>query len=102
MAQQVQEVGSSKEQIRQTRIQKLTDLADRGVNPYPYKFDKTAKAQELQDKYKDLEAGVETTDVYSVAGRVMAIRNTGMFIDLMDDSEKFRFFLTKKIYQKIK
>ena len=41
MAQQTQEVSSTKEQIRQTRIQKLTDLADRGVNPYPYSFNKT-------------------------------------------------------------
>ena len=38
MAQQTQEAGSTKEQIRQTRIQKLTDLADKGINPYPYKF----------------------------------------------------------------
>ena len=96
MAQQVQEVGSSKEQIRQTRIQKLADLADKGVNPYPYKFEKNGKAQELQEKYKDLEAGVETTDIYSVAGRVMAIRNTGMFIDLMDDSGKIQIFSHKE------
>ena len=27
---------SARETIRQTRIQKLTDLADLGVNPYPY------------------------------------------------------------------
>ena len=96
MAQQIQEVSSTKEQIRQTRIQKLTDLADRGVNPYPYKFDKDAKAAYLQEKYKDLEAGVETEDKYSVAGRVMAIRNTGMFIDLMDDSGKIQIFSHKE------
>ena len=96
MAQQTQEVSSTREQIRQTRIQKLTDLADRGVNPYPYKFNKTANASELQDKYKDLEAGVETEDEYSVAGRVMAIRNTGMFIDLMDATGKIQIFSHKE------
>ena len=95
MAQQIQEASSSKEQIRQIRIQKLTDLADKGINPYPYKFEKDAKAKDLQEKYKDLEAGVETTDTYSVAGRVMAIRNTGMFIDLMDDSGKIQIFSHK-------
>lgn len=96
MAQQTQEFNSSKEQIRQTRIQKLADLADKGVNPYPYKFNKTASAKELQEKYKSLEAGVETDDVYSVAGRVMAIRNTGMFIDLMDDTGKIQIFSHKE------
>lgn len=93
---QTQETNSSINQIRQTRIQKLTDLADKGINPYPYKFVKTASAKELQEKYASLEAGVETEDVYSVAGRVMAIRNTGMFIDLQDDSGKIQIFSHKE------
>ncbi len=96
MAQQTHEASSSKEQIRQTRIQKLADLADKGVNPYPYSFDKDIDAKDLQEKYKDLEAGVETEDKYSVAGRVMAIRNTGMFIDLMDASGKIQIFSHKE------
>ncbi len=82
--------------VREGRIQKLTDLVDMGVNPYPYTFDKTANAATLQEKYKDLEAGVETEDVYSVAGRVMAIRNTGMFIDLMDSTGKIQIFSHKQ------
>ena len=86
----------SAQSIREGRIQKLTDLIDMGVNPYPYTFDKTANAQTLQDKYKDLEAGVETEDVYSVAGRVMAIRNTGMFIDLLDSTGKIQIFSHKQ------
>lgn len=94
--QTVQESNSAISQIRQTRIQKLTDLADKGVNPYPYIFDKTADAAELQEKYKDLAAGEETEDVYSVAGRVMAIRNTGMFIDLMDSTGKIQVFSHKE------
>ena len=96
MTQLTREAGSAIEQIRQTRIQKLADLADKGVNPYPYKFEKTASAKELQEKYKDLPAGEETTDVYSVSGRVMAIRNTGMFIDLMDDTGKIQIFSHKE------
>ena len=96
MTLQTREAGSAIEQIRQTRIQKLADLADKGVNPYPYKFDKTASAKELQERYKDLPAGEETTDVYAVAGRVMAIRNTGMFIDLMDDTGKIQIFSHKE------
>ena len=87
---------STSQGVREGRIQKLTDLVDMGVNPYPYTFDKTANAQTLQEKYKDLEAGVETEDVYSVAGRVMAIRNTGMFIDLMDSTGKIQIFSHKQ------
>lgn len=82
--------------IREARIQKLTDLIDKGINPYPYSFDKNASARQLQEKYKDLEAGAETQDTYSVAGRVMAMRNTGMFIDLVDDSGKIQIFSHKE------
>lgn len=94
--QTTQESNSAIDQIRQIRIQKLADLADKGVNPYPYVFDKNADAADLQETYKDLAAGEETDDVYSVAGRVMAIRNTGMFIDLMDASGKIQIFSHKE------
>ena len=90
------EIISPKENIRQARIQKLADLADKGINPYPYSYDKDAKAQDLQEKYKDLPTGEETEDFYSVAGRIMAMRNSGMFIDLMDDSGKIQVFCHKE------
>lgn len=93
---QVKTINSAKEQIRQTRIQKLADLADKGINPYPYVFEKNANAADLQEKYKDLPAGEETNDEYAVAGRVMAIRNTGMFIDLMDTTGKIQIFSHKE------
>ena len=83
-----QEAGSSQTQIRNVRIQKMENLRERGLNPYPYGYDKDIMAQDLQDKYKDLAAGEEIEDCYHVAGRVMANRNTGMFIDLVDASGK--------------
>lgn len=82
--------------LRSARIQKLTDLVDKGINPYPYKFEKTASAKELQEKYAELEVGAETEDEYSVAGRIMAMRNSGMFMDLMDDSGKIQIFCHKE------
>lgn len=92
----MQEQNHTQNAIRNTRIQKLTELADKGINPYPYSFDKNASAKHLQEKYENLAAGEETQDSYSVAGRVMAMRNTGMFIDLMDDSGKIQIFCHKE------
>ena len=60
---QVKPINSAKEQIRQTRIQKLTELADKGINPYPYVFEKNANASDLQEKYKDLPEGEETEEM---------------------------------------
>ena len=92
----MQEQNHTQNAIRNTRIQKLTELADRGINPYPYSFDKNASAKFLQDKYENLQAGEETQDAYSVAGRIMAMRNSGMFIDLMDDTGKIQIFCHKE------
>lgn len=82
--------------IRESRIKKISELREKNINPYPYYFNKNAGAKELQEKYKDLEPGVETEDEYKVAGRIMAIRNSGMFIDMMDDSGRLQLFCHKE------
>ena len=50
-----QESGSSQSQIRKVRIQKMENLRERGLNPYPYGYDKDIMAQDLQEKYKELQ-----------------------------------------------
>jgi len=86
---------SSIETLRSTRIQKLNDLIDNGINPYPYTFDRTACAAELHEKYKDLPTGEEDSKVFNVAGRIMAMRNNGMFLDVVDSSGKIQVFIHK-------
>ena len=80
---------------RDSRLAKLKALEEKGYNPYPYRFQPNAFAADLQDKYKNLEAGTDTEDRVTVAGRVMAVRNNGMFIDLKDASGKIQVFCHK-------
>ena len=80
---------------RESRLVKLKKLQELGYNPYPYKFKPNAYAADLQEKYKDLEAGVDTEDRVIVAGRAMAVRNNGMFIDIKDNSGKIQAFCHK-------
>jgi len=86
---------STLDKIRQQRIDKLAQWQEHGVNPYPYHFEKTHHNQALQDQYAHLENGQETEDVVQVAGRIMALRNSGMFIDLQDASGKLQLFCHK-------
>jgi lysyl-tRNA synthetase class 2 len=81
--------------MRAERLRKLRELREQKVNPYPYKYTRSHRAQELQDKYKDLENGVETEDVVSVCGRIMNERNTWMFVDVYDESGKIQLFCHK-------
>ncbi len=80
---------------RESRLAKLKALQDLGYNPYPYRFQPTHFAAQLQEKYKDLEAGTDTEDRVTIAGRAMAVRNSGMFIDVKDASGKIQAFCHK-------
>ena len=82
---------------RESRLAKLNTLKEKGYNPYPYKFSPTAYSSELQEKYKDLPAGTDTEDRVTVAGRAMAVRNSGMFVDIKDKEGKIQAFCYKKI-----
>src|SRR5436190_11153446 len=66
--------------FRSVRLAKLETLRRLGIDPYPVAFDRTDEAAALEQRYADLAVGVETTDRVRVAGRIRAIRNSGMFI----------------------
>jgi len=89
------------DRLKEARLTKLNTLKEAGINPYPYKYDVTAKAADLQEKYKDLPAEEETSDVVRVAGRIKAYRNSGMFMDLYDESGKIQIFSYKKALPEI-
>lgn len=80
---------------RDSRLAKLAQMQEQGYNPYPYRFRPDAYARDLQEKYKDLPAGTDTEERVTVAGRAMAVRNNGMFIDLKDKSGKIQIFCHK-------
>lgn len=79
----------------EAKIENLKALELKGVNPFPYRFEVTHHAGELQKKYETLAVGEVTTDVVKVAGRVMSNRNSGMFIDLKDATGKIQIFSHK-------
>lgn len=78
------------------RVKKLEELKEMGVNPYPASCKRTHKSYELHEIYSSIENGTITSDIVSVAGRVMSIRNSGMFIDLHDDSGKMQIYTDLK------
>jgi lysyl-tRNA synthetase, class II len=86
---------SEENQFRAARLDKLAQLKALGIDPYPYAFQRTAEAAELQRRYEGLAAGAATEDEVAVAGRIRAIRNSGMFIDLHDASGKIQVFSHK-------
>ena len=69
-------------------------LLDAGIDPYPIKSTVTAHVAELEERYADLEDGQTGEEVYSVAGRVRAIRNQGKiaFVVVEDYTGQIQLF----------
>src|SRR5712672_2752767 len=81
--------------LRSIRIGKCESLKALGIDPYPHSFERTHEAGQLERRYTGLAAGAETEDRVRVAGRIRAMRNSGMFIDLHDASGKIQIFCHK-------
>ena len=74
--------------LRSVRLGKLEALRGMGIDPYPASFARSDAAVALDARYVELPAGADSGEVVRVAGRILAIRNSGMFIDLHDASGK--------------
>jgi lysyl-tRNA synthetase, class II len=88
---------AAEDPLRSIRMGKRDSLEALGVDPYPYSFERTHEAVQLERRYAGLAAGAETEDRVRVAGRIRAMRNSGMFIDLHDASGKIQIFCHKDL-----
>jgi lysyl-tRNA synthetase class 2 len=75
------------------RTDRLEKLVRRFGDPFQLtQFAKTHAAREIKDKHAALPAGERTSHSVTVAGRIMAIRNSGMFIIILDDTDRLQIF----------
>ncbi len=88
---------STDEEIRQLRLDKVQELRDKNVNPYPTTGERTVYAKELHEKYDDLEPESHTGIIQSVAGRLILKRDMGKlsFATLRDSSGTIQLFVSK-------
>ncbi len=90
------EIQNTGHEQRQVRLSKLQALEARGINAYPQIYRPTATSKSLAETYADLPSDTQTDDVVLVAGRIRAIRNSGMFIDVYDPSGKIQIYTSKE------
>jgi lysyl-tRNA synthetase class 2 len=82
------------EQLR-IRREKLDRLRERGVDPYPVGFGRTATAAQVRAAHPDLPPDTRTGDTVAVAGRVVLIRTSGRlcFATVQDGSGRIQVML---------
>ncbi|MCU5747018.1 lysine--tRNA ligase [Staphylococcus sp. SQ8-PEA] len=85
----------------QVRRQKLQELYDLGIDPFGHKFDRTAMAEPLHDKWdqfsKDELKEKEGESSVTVAGRIMTKRGKGKagFAHIQDLSGQIQLYVRK-------
>jgi lysyl-tRNA synthetase class 2 len=82
---------------RAQRLAKVDALRERGVDPYPVRFDRTLTLAELRDRYDGrLAAGQELDEPQRVAGRLLLIRRQGKlsFATMRDGTGNVQLFVS--------
>ncbi len=84
---------ASLEEIRKARLEKLTTLQKRGLNPYPISTNRDFSLSEVEADFPNLSKKKSVT----IAGRVMALRGQGglVFADVSDGTGRFQILLKK-------
>jgi lysyl-tRNA synthetase, class II len=70
-----------------------------GSDRYPYRFERTATIGSLRERHGSAEAGTDTGERVSIAGRLMTMREHGKvaFADLMDASGRLQLFAQQDV-----
>jgi lysyl-tRNA synthetase, class II len=85
---------------QQRRLEKLRELREQGVDPYPPRSHRTHTAQEALDRFAEIEPSLDgghDDQEITLAGRVTSIRDMGrsVFGHIRDGSAEIQIFLRR-------
>lgn len=75
----------------------LEEIRKMGIDPYPYKFDRTHFIKEVIEKYSDVKAGEKKENVkVSIAGRIRSKRQHGKlsFAHIEDSTGRMQIYIS--------
>ncbi|MDI6737555.1 MAG: lysine--tRNA ligase [Nanoarchaeota archaeon] len=87
------------EQLINERKAKIATLKEKGIEPYPYRYDKKHNASELQSKYLGLKPEEKSGKKAKTAGRIMSMRSMGAitFMHIQDNTGRIQLYFSKDI-----
>lgn len=79
-------------ELIKTRIEKVENLRAEGINPYPYRYDRSHMINDVVEKFDQLSAD---KTVLNLAGRIMLKRKMGksIFADIHDMTGRIQIYL---------
>ncbi len=84
--------------IRAEKRAKLKELREKGIDPFPHNYERTAQVKEIVHLHSGLAAGDKKEgEVYKIAGRLMTKRPMGKaaFFNIQDQTGRIQCYLKK-------
>src|SRR5882762_8794884 len=83
---------------RARRLADLDQLRDRGIDPYPVRYDRGQELHDLRTEFAGLEPGTETDVAVRVTGRIRLLRRQGKltFATLHDGTDAIQLFVSRR------
>ncbi len=74
-------------------------LKESGLNPFPYRYERSHTLAQLLATYQNLESEKESSDVVRTAGRLMTVRDMGKscFAHLADGPTRMQIYVKKDV-----
>lgn len=82
--------------LKAEKRKKLLALKEKGINPFPYKFEKKGSCSVVHKDFESLTAGEKKPEAQmALAGRVMTLRSMGkaVFFNLQDNTGVLQIYL---------
>ncbi len=81
-------------ELLKIRRDKLEEIKQQGINPYPYSFNRTHLSRDILSQFANLNGEEESKDIIRLAGRIMTKRGHGKasFANIQDDSGKLQIY----------
>jgi lysyl-tRNA synthetase class 2 len=82
--------------IREEKRKKLHALKEKGIDPFPYNYDRTHRTEDIRNRFGSLTAGEKReSDTARLAGRVMTVRSMGKasFFNIQDQSGQMQIYI---------
>ncbi len=98
-AETTEDAGGGLEALKAARLAKVDGLRTAGVEPYPYRWDRSHTLGELRTRFGDLTPQSETDQRVTVAGRILLSRGAGKlrFANIADREGTIQLFVSKAV-----
>lgn len=94
-------MNSSDNPIKKEKRNKLKQLFNFSVNPYPHNYKKQHSLAKVAEKEKPIQPGEDSSQAYTVAGRILLKRDMGKaaFFNIRDESGDLQCYIRKEDFK---